>query len=560
MSTANLGPACKVVVSSSCTNLSCKWKSSEIGQPLVNLGKNGKVVKLKWTQEIVSAVSTQDRPMKTQTIGGKSTKDKTGPDERPLLLVMKDLNDASRAVSRTLLPDLDSDSRSLGTGNRSLFPSLSDTLSMEREWAIALSDPLPAIVTKILKERPKHFDENFVWMETQPTNSDALEVRKGVPERQEIRKGVSARQRRLKVRQERIAKQEEFTDSKLLSITPIANQESAYSRRVESGQDAVTSYLSQIGKVKLLTRREEVLLSERFQSARKLIAAKDQLKEELGQEPTNAEWAKCLNMEVTELLRHVREGVMAKNKLVLANLRLVVSVAKNYTKCGMELPDLIQAGTVGLQRGVEKFDPSKGFKMSTYVHWWIRQSINRALAVQGLVIRVPMHAHETWSQIRAAKNMLRISGQEPSIPKLVEYLGIPEKKIRNALRVHRNIRSFEEDIWNKKSPDDDGTSLHHFIADSSREASPWRTADEQHLKVEIRRLIEDTLDPREQEIVRSHFGIDRTDGLSMSMESISRRLGISRERGRQLESVALRRLRTKCMERELSRYLFEEQQ
>lgn len=537
--------SCSLVVSSPHGKLSRKPKSVEKVHLIVKLGRNT------WNSRIVARVTTPESPRKAHSISRKLATE-NAVDSRPLVLLLEDSNDvgcsmSSRASQLQMLPDLNSESAE--------FKLFTETLTFEREWAIAFSDPLPAFVTriltdaKILVDKTKPLDDNFVSVDPQKDARPSLK----------IRKGLSARQRRLKARKESSAQRETFAAAELLSVTPTTGQDSSSSRRKVEGGDAVTSYLTQIGKVKLLTRREEVLLAERLQSAIKMMDAKERLKKELGDEPTNAQWARILGMEVKDLMRHVQDGTLAKNKLVLANLRLVVSVAKKYTKSGMELSDLIQAGTVGLQRGVEKFDPTRGFKMSTYVHWWIRQSINRALAVQGLTVRVPMHAYETWSQIRAAKCALRTAGQEPTAPSLAEYLGQPEKKIHNALRVHRSFRSLEDNIWNSRTPDDDGTCLHQFVADNSDEASPWRTVDQKHLKVEIHKLIHETLDPREREIVRSHFGLDRTDGLTVSMENISKRLGISRERARQLEAVALRRLRSKCVERELERYLFDEE-
>jgi len=301
--------------------------------------------------------------------------------------------------------------------------------------------------------------------------------------------------------------------------------------------DPVRAYLEEIGRVPLLTHEQEIVLGKQVQHMVALEALRDRAIEEAAEgEVTIQDWAKAAEVSVDQLRRDLRDGEHAKTKMVRANLRLVVSIAKKYIKSNLEFLDLIQEGTLGLYRGVEKFDPAKGYRFSTYAYWWIRQAITRAIAEQSRTIRLPIHVVEQLNKIKKAQRQLsQRLGRSANAAEIAEDTGISVEKVRYYIDRARQPLSLDLTIG-----DNDGNYLGDLLPDDGD--SPEDVVVSRHLRQDLANLMAD-LTQQQQDVLTLRFGL--RGGKALTLAKIGDELDVSRERVRQIQQDALRRLRGK---------------
>ena len=292
--------------------------------------------------------------------------------------------------------------------------------------------------------------------------------------------------------------------------------------------DPVRMYLKEIGQYNLLTIEQEKRLAKQKQDAQKLLRKK-KLSEQL---PIDT----ATKLKLTpEELKIIRDGELSQKRLIECNLRLVVSIAKRYIGHGLSLLDLIQEGNLGLTRGIEKFDYTMGFKLSTYVTWWIRQAVSRALADQSKTIRIPVHMVETINRLNKVKKKLTTElGYEPSIKQIAKAMKVSEEKVEEVMQIAMDPISLDKPVG-----DEDDSIVADFIADQNV-ISPETNAERVMLKEQIQSLL-GGLKEREKKVLVLRFGID--DDHPRTLEEVGRELNVTRERIRQIEDKALRKLR-----------------
>ena len=298
--------------------------------------------------------------------------------------------------------------------------------------------------------------------------------------------------------------------------------------------DLVRSYLRDIGRVPLLSHEQEITLGRQVQDLMVLENIESELQSDLGKKPEIDSFAEKVGISAAQLKKKLKSGRRAKERMVAANLRLVVSVAKKYTKRNMELLDLIQEGTIGLVRGVEKFDPARGYKFSTYAYWWIRQGITRAIAEKSRSIRLPIHITEMLNKLKKGQRELSQElSRTPTIKELAEYVELPENDVKDLMSRAGQPVSLETKIG-----DGEDTILLDLL--SNEIDMPSEQIESDCMRGDLETLLEQ-LPELQNRVLRMRYGMDGDD--PMSLTGIGRVLGISRDRVRNLERDGLRGLR-----------------
>lgn len=298
--------------------------------------------------------------------------------------------------------------------------------------------------------------------------------------------------------------------------------------------DMVRTYLREIGRVPLLTREQEIVYGKQVQQMMTLLEAKEALATSLKREPSRKEWADHVQMSEAEVSDAIRRGQRAKQKMIEANLRLVVAIAKKYQKRNLEFLDLIQEGTLGLERGVEKFDPMRGYKFSTYAYWWIRQAITRAIAQQGRAIRLPIHITEKLNKIKKVQRELSQQlGRSATPAEIAQSLELDTSQIREYLTIARQPISLDVRVG-----DNQDTELSDLLEDDG--PSPENFITQESLRQDLDELLAE-LTPQQRQVLSLRFGL--ADGNALSLAKVGEQLNLSRERVRQLERQALDHLR-----------------
>jgi RNA polymerase primary sigma factor len=299
-------------------------------------------------------------------------------------------------------------------------------------------------------------------------------------------------------------------------------------------EDSIRIYLQEIGRIRLLRAEEEIELARKIADLLELERIREKMIDRDDRVPTDREWGEEVEMELPAFKRRLYLGRRAKDKMVQSNLRLVVSIAKKYMNRGLSFQDLIQEGSLGLIRAAEKFDHEKGYKFSTYATWWIRQAITRAIADQSRTIRLPVHLYETISRIKKTTKILsQEMGRKPTEEEIATRMEMTIEKLRFIAKSAQLPISLETPIGKEED-----SRLGDFIE------ADGETPEDQVSKSLLREDLEnvlDTLSPRERDVLRLRYGLD--DGRMKTLEEIGQIFNVTRERIRQIEAKALRKLR-----------------
>ncbi len=305
-------------------------------------------------------------------------------------------------------------------------------------------------------------------------------------------------------------------------------------------------YLKEIAPIPLLKKEEELIYGRMVIEGQKIEAAMQKLEKELGHVPSLDQLSEEMKMSVEQIRKAQKEAALGSNKLITSNLRLVVSIAKKYKEKGLQFDDLIQEGNLGLMRAVEKFDPSRGFKFSTYATWWIRQAISRGLSIKSRTIRLPLHIVEATQKIKKAiRKMTQENGRSPKSEELALELDMPLDKLRTISKA-----AVEPISIDAKLRGDDEVYIKDLIPNSSESPEDYVIKDA--LKEKLDNVL-DSLTEKEREMISLRFGLE--DGQQKSLQEIADQFSLTRERVRQIVNLAMKKLRNPEKMKTLSSFL-----
>ncbi|XP_052171424.1 RNA polymerase sigma factor sigB [Diospyros lotus] len=297
---------------------------------------------------------------------------------------------------------------------------------------------------------------------------------------------------------------------------------------------------------RLLTASEEQELSGGIQDLLKLEKLQEELAERCGAQPSFAQWAAAAGVDQRTLRKRLNYGILCKDKMIKSNIRLVISIAKNYQGAGMNLQDLVQEGCRGLVKGAEKFDASKGFKFSTYAHWWIKQAVRKSLSDQSRTIRLPFHMVDATYKVKEARKQLYSeNGRQPNNEEVAEATGLSMKRLHAVLLTPKAPRSLDQKIGINQN-----LKPSEVIADPEAETGE-ELLMKQFMKKDLEKVL-NSLNLREKQVIRWRFGLE--DGRMKTLQEIGELMGVSRERIRQIESCAFRKLKNKRRTKHLQQY------
>ncbi|WP_315788241.1 RpoD/SigA family RNA polymerase sigma factor [Fischerella sp. JS2] len=312
--------------------------------------------------------------------------------------------------------------------------------------------------------------------------------------------------------------------------------------------DAVGAFFKEMARYPLLKPDEEVELARRVRFLEEVNEIQAALRQELGYQPSKANIAAHLQITEKQLENRLYQGRVAKRKMIRSNLRLVVSIAKRYLNRGVPFLDLIQEGAMGLNRATEKFDPDKGYKFSTYAYWWIRQAITRAIANDARTIRLPIHIVEKLNKLKKAQRELKQRlGRNPNEIEMAEALEIPPQQLRQLQQLRRQALSLNHRVGKEED-----TELMDLLEDEDNQ-SPEAKMNESMMRQEIWEVLGDVLTPREKDVISLRYGLTTSE--PCTLEEVGNMFNLSRERVRQIQSKAMRKLRRPHIAKRLKGWL-----